>query len=167
MGGSCGFSEGRDGVGEAGGGEESNGAGLAGVGGGVEPGDLVADVSEIFHLVADEDRAEAVAGELAKQVEEGLGRVHVQAIRGFVEDQDVGLGGHGAGQQHALLLPAAEAGEGAGGPRLDTFMRSHHRRTWAVAGPIQPKRRRAEIAMQAASRAVMGHCKSIVRCWGM
>ena len=63
-------------------------------------------------VVRDQQDGEA-AGQLHQQlVELGRGRA-VHAGRGLVQQQQLGMGGQGAGDEHPLPLPAGQGGEGA------------------------------------------------------
>ena len=66
---------------------------------------LVADVFEKSLVVRDEDDAALVGGERLAQGFDGL---HVQVIRRFVEDEEVGLLHAHGGEGDATLLPSAE-----------------------------------------------------------
>src|SRR5262245_6437407 len=81
-----------------------------------ELGDLAGDHPDV---VAHQDQGHvALAVQVAQHRVEARLRLRIDAAGGLVEDQELGVGDEGAGDQHALLLPGrqgADAGPGVGG----------------------------------------------------
>ena len=61
-----------------------------------------------LHLVGDDEHGHALLGQLADDAEHLAHHRRVEGRRGFVEEDDVGLHGQGAGDGHALLLTAGK-----------------------------------------------------------
>ena len=102
-------------------------------------------VDERLHraeLVRDQDDGGAARLEDAQRVRQGLLVRHVDAGSRLVEDEEVGLAGQGAGDQHALLLAAAELGDADGRAlargRRRRWRRRSPRRSARVSGRKQP-----------------------------
>src|SRR5262245_29177460 len=81
-----------------------------------ELGDLAGDHPDV---VAHQDQGHvALAVQVAQHRVEARLRLRIDAAGGLVEDQELGVGDEGAGDQHALLLPrrqGADAGPGVSG----------------------------------------------------
>src|SRR2546421_6875442 len=85
----------------------------------MKPGNFVASLENVLHVVADNHRAQSGHECAAKEAQEIFARADVEAFGGFVENEDVGLAGDSAGEEEALLLAATEAGEAAVGEVFD------------------------------------------------
>src|SRR5450830_26228 len=72
-------------------------------------GDTVADGAQHRQLMADDDNGHAEARiDVAQGVEQGARSFRVQRGRRLVAQQHVGVAGQGAGNRHALFLPARQ-----------------------------------------------------------
>jgi hypothetical protein len=76
----------------------------------VEEEDAVGDVAGEVEVVGDEEEGEAVIGEAAEDIADFLAEFGVEGGGGFVEEENLGFHGEGAGDGDALLLTAGELG---------------------------------------------------------
>ena len=76
-----------------------------------QAGDRVRHLEDVVHVVRDQHDAEAVLREPADQVEHLLGLGHAEGGGRLVEDHELGVPQHGAGDRHGLALTAREAGD--------------------------------------------------------
>jgi hypothetical protein len=90
-----------------------------------EDRDVVADVRELVELVGDVDEADAPFLQVGDDPEEHRGLVRGERRRGFVEDEDAGVGGHGPGDLDQLLLADAQVGDERGGGDLEVEAGQH------------------------------------------
>src|SRR3954451_19912993 len=75
-------------------------------------GDAVADARDLIEFGRDEQHGHAVGGQIAYEfLDLGLG-ADIDAAGGLVEDEQRRLGDQPAGQQHLLLVAAAEVLDG-------------------------------------------------------
>ena len=83
--------------------------------------DAVAQLGGLLEVVGDQESGDGQVPLVAVDLPaEGLGGVHVQAGEGLVQEEQPGGGGHGPGQGHALLFPAAQLGGPAVGQGLQS-----------------------------------------------
>lgn len=76
----------------------------------VEEQDAIGDVAGEGEVVGDEEEGEAVVGEAAEDVTDFLAEFGVEGGGGFVQEEDPGFHGQGAGNGDALLLTTGELG---------------------------------------------------------
>ena len=83
---------------------------------------------------ADQD-GDALVAQAREEREQGLARVHVHAGEGLVQQEHVRLLGERPGEEHALLLAAAELADGAPLELGDAELVQAARHHLAVGGP--------------------------------
>src|SRR5689334_4565797 len=91
------------------------GVGLEDLGGDaseVERVDAVGDLHDVVHGVGDQHDADAVVGQPAHEVEHLAGLGDTEGGGGLVEEDDLALLEHGAGDRDGLALTAGQAGDG-------------------------------------------------------
>ena len=75
-----------------------------------------ATCEDVVEVVADQDDAEAAVGQPADQAQHLLGLGDAQRGGRLVEDDELGVPQHGAGDGDGLPLATGQAGDRAGGP---------------------------------------------------
>ena len=75
----------------------------------VQDRDVVGDREDVVEVVADQDDREPLLGEAAHQLEDLLGLGHAQRRGRLVQDDQLGVPQHGAGDGHGLPLPTGQA----------------------------------------------------------
>ena len=69
---------------------------------------LGGNVAGKAHLVGHDQHCHAIGGQVPHHGQHFHGQLRVQRAGGLVKIDDLGVGGNGAGNGHALLLPAGE-----------------------------------------------------------
>ena len=78
----------------------------------VEHGDVVGHLEDVVEVVADQDHAEPVVGQPPHQPQHLLGLGDAQGGRGLVEDDELGVPQHRAGDRDGLPLAAGQRRDG-------------------------------------------------------
>ena len=116
---------------------------FAGVARRVEVGDLVGEKRQLVGIVGDQDDREAGLARVAQRLDEQVARAEVEAVGGFVEEEDLRIGRQDAREEHALLLSAGEFGERAACEIIDgEGLHALVDRSFALADPAEERQRR-------------------------
>jgi hypothetical protein len=75
-----------------------------------DEGQLIGDAAGEAHLVGDQDEIAAFGSKFGDHVEDFGGHFRIEGGGGFIEEEELGADGHGAGDGDALLLAAGEFG---------------------------------------------------------
>ena len=97
-----------------------------------QAGDVVRDLEDVVHVVGDQHDADAVVRQPAHQLEHLLGLGHAQRGGRLVEDHELGVPQHGAGDRHRLALTARERGDAL----AQRVQRPHRQRLQRLPRPL-------------------------------